>query len=203
MIFRFRHIILSFFSFILITASYYFFVISKPFQILFIDGLLGIVVGSAAALFIWILFMSVFCRFSCLSILANKSQRVSRFIIEIFTVIAMWATPIFLVALFHSLYLASLDRSLSVYFLSYLSSYSSNSSFTKNDVNKILLKGYFSSADPVDRRLAEQIKLGYIEQKGNDSYLLTTRGKKLVKNFQYLVRTFSLNPEFVYPKRLD
>ena len=115
----------------------------------------------------------------------------------------MWATPIFLVALFHSLYLVSLDRSLSVYFLSYLSSYSSNSSFTKNDVNKILLKGYFSSADPVDRRLAEQIKLGYIEQKGNDSYLLTTRGKKLVKNFQYLVRTFSLNPEFVYPKRLD
>ena len=104
------------------------------------------------------------------------------------------------ILLFHSLILVSLERSISVYSLSYLDLYYSKTHFTKNDLKKIIEQKYMSNTNVVNKRIIEQINIGYFEKVDNDKYILTDKAKNFLTKSRFLAKIFNLNKEFLWPK---
>lgn len=82
---------------------------------------------------------------------------------------------------FISVVIISLDRSISVLLLSYMSDHK-DYIFEKKDLEKIYIDIYFTKYDPINRRIKEQLSSGNFEEikKG---YKITDRGLTLVKFF--------------------
>ena len=110
------------------------------------------------------------------------------------------ALPSISILLFHSLILVSLERSITVYSLSYLDLYYSKNQFTKNDLNEIISQNYMSNTNVVNKRIKEQINIGYIEKVNNDQYRLTDKAKNFLKKSRFLAKIFNLKTEFLWPR---
>lgn len=109
------------------------------------------------------------------------------------------ALPSIGILLFHSLILVSLERSITVFTLSYLDLYYSDTYFTKNDFKRIINQNYMKNTDVVNKRIKEQINIGYIKKINDDNYIVTLKAKKFLSNARWLANIFNLNKKFLWP----
>tara|TARA_A100000164_G_scaffold174735_1_gene155138 strand:- start:77 stop:640 length:564 start_codon:yes stop_codon:yes gene_type:complete len=111
------------------------------------------------------------------------------------------ALPSISILLFHSLILVSLERSITVYTLSYLDLHYGDIKFTENDFKKIINEKYMSNTNIASKRIKEQIKIGYINKVGDSNYILTTKAKKFLSNSRLLAQLFRLKRTFLWPDK--
>ena len=111
------------------------------------------------------------------------------------------ALPSIAILLFHSLILVSLERSITVYTLSYLDLHYRDIKFTENDFKKIIDSNYMKGTNIASKRIKEQIKIGYIEEIGDKNYILTNKAKKFLSNSRSLAKIFKLKRTFLWPKK--
>ena len=104
-------------AFLINIVLYYIFLKIKILGIVFLDGLLGILV-------------SVFILLIISLISSQKSE--NNFLNKFFTLFLISLNPSFLIIAFHLIYPVSLDRSISVYTLSYVKTY-----FDRKELNKL------------------------------------------------------------------
>ena len=111
------------------------------------------------------------------------------------------AIPSISILLFHSLILVSLERSITVYTLSYLDLHYRDIKFTENDFKKIINDNYMNNTNIASKRIKEQIKIGYIEEIGGNNYILTNKAKKFLSNSRLLAKLFRLKRTFLWPQK--
>ena len=102
---------------------------------------------------------------------------------------------------FLSLILVSLDRSISVYLLSYMASHEEQS-FTIPELEHIFLTGYIQGSAAMSRRMMEQIATGTVVEKAPDVYQITTGGKRMVETWRLLSEVYPVDKHFLYPQEL-
>lgn len=100
---------------------------------------------------------------------------------------------------FLSLILVSLDRSISVYLISYMAAYPERT-FTKDDMESIFWKGYIKEYEAMDRRIKEQLVTGTIEPVTDESYRITHEGVAMVGSWKLFAKLFPIDERFLYPE---
>jgi hypothetical protein len=93
--------------------------------------------------------------------------------------------------------IVSLDRSLSVFVLSYLAQ--EDRSYTEEELNQVFQTIFIEKYGMLDRRFWEQLESGNIEQ-DQDGYKLTGRGEGLVDVFQIVGKIYKVDDRFINPK---
>ena len=109
--------------------------------------------------------------------------------------------PSISILLFHSLILVSLERSITVYTLSYLDLHYQDTKFTENDFKQIIDSNYMKDTNIASKRINEQIKIGYIKDIGENNYILTNKARKFLYNSRSLAKIFKLKRTFLWPKK--
>ena len=102
---------------------------------------------------------------------------------------------------FLSLILVSLDRSISVYLLSYMASHEEQS-FTIAALEHIFLQGYVKGSCAMSRRMMEQIATGTVVEKDPDVYQISAGGKQMVDTWRLLSEVYPVDKHFLYPQAL-
>lgn len=102
---------------------------------------------------------------------------------------------------FLSLILVSLDRSISVYLLSYMASHEEQS-FTIAALEHIFLQGYVKGSGAMSRRMMEQIATGTVVEKDPDVYQISAGGKQMVDTWRLLSEVYPVDKHFLYPQAL-
>lgn len=91
----------------------------------------------------------------------------------------------------------SLDRSLSVFVLSYLAK--EERSYTEEEVNEVFETVFIQKYGMLDRRFWEQLESGNIEH-DSGGYKLTSRGEGLVDIFQIVGKIYKVDDRFINPQ---
>ena len=191
-------ILLIFLNSSLFASLFYFLALRiRFFDILFFDGIFGIFLG--ITLFICALLTYLLIR-KKLNIKTNFRINIIKTCLSI---LVITSSPALFLSTFHSLYIVSLDRSLSVYVLSYLDKFYANKSFSDIDISQILSKGYFGSDQAVQRRIKEQISMKYFIPINENEYILSNKGKRFVKMSRLFVKFFSVDEKFTNPKQVN
>ena len=102
---------------------------------------------------------------------------------------------------FLSLILVSLDRSISVYLISYMANHEEQS-FTVPELEHIFLSGYVEGSGAMARRMIEQMATGTVVESAPDSYQISPGGKRMVALWQLLAEIYPVDQYFLYPKEL-
>lgn len=102
---------------------------------------------------------------------------------------------------FLSLILVSLDRSISVYLISYMASHEEQS-FTIPELEHIFLSGYVEGSGAMARRMMEQRATGTVEEIAPHVYQISAGGKRMVALWQVLAEIYPVDQQFLYPKEL-
>ena len=92
------------------------------------------------------------------------------------------ALPSISILLFHSLILVSLERSITVYTLSYLDLHYGEIKFTENDFKQIIDSNYMKDTNIASKSIKAQIKIGYIKDLGDRNYILTSKARRFLSN---------------------
>lgn len=184
-------------SFLFAFLFYFLAVRIRFFDILFFDGIFGIFLG--ITLFFCALFTYLLVR-KRLNIKINSRINIIKTCLSI---LVITSSPALFLSTFHSLYIVSLDRSLSVYVLSYLDKFYANKSFSDIDISQILSEGYFSSDQAVQRRIKEQIAMKYFIPINDSEYILSDKGKRFVRVSKFFVNFFNVNKKFTHPKQVN
>lgn len=90
----------------------------------------------------------------------------------------------------------SLDRSLSVFILSYMDEYQNDMS--EDDIEKVFQEIFVEKYGMLERRFYEQIKTGNITCE-DGKYGLTDRGRKFVKIFRIMSHIYNVDTRFTEP----
>lgn len=91
----------------------------------------------------------------------------------------------------------SLDRSLSVFVLSYLEQ--EDRSYSETELNEVFQEVFIEKYEMLDRRFWEQLESGNIKEDEN-GYQLTKRGKLLVDLFKVVGNTYKVDTRFIEPE---
>jgi hypothetical protein len=91
----------------------------------------------------------------------------------------------------------SLDRSLSVFVLSYLAK--EDRSYSEEELKEVFQRVFIENYGMLDRRFWEQLESGNIEETGN-GYQLTGRGEGLVEIFKAVGKVYKVDDRFIDPK---
>ena len=158
------------------------------FGVIFLDGIFGLFLSS-----LFILVISLYSSFS------KEKFSWDKFFNCFFLII----NPVFLILSFHLIYPVSIDRSISVYTLSYLRTYFDNEEFDDEDVNKIIKNGFLRGNQASARRVGEQIKVGNFKRLENGNLVLTKRGKSFVDTARIVVDIFNLNDKYIFPEKIN
>ena len=156
-------------------------------EVLFLRGNLSTIIGF---LICWIFLILI-------SYFIYKNKLIESIVLNFYSS----ALPTISLLLFHSLILVSLERSITVYTLSYLDLHYSNLYFTENDFKQIINSNYMKDTNIASKRIKEQIKIGYIQKVGNSSYILTNKAKKFLSNSRSLAKLFNLKRTFLWPEK--
>ena len=97
--------------------------------------------------------------------------------------------------------LVSLERSITVYTLSYLDLHYGEIKFTENDFKQIIDSNYMKDTNIASKRIKEQIKIGYIKDLGDRNYILTSKARRFLSNSRSLAKLFRLKRTFLWPKK--
>jgi hypothetical protein len=92
----------------------------------------------------------------------------------------------------------SLDRSLSVFVLSYMEQ--EERSYNADELDKVFQDVFIEKYDMLDRRFWEQLESGNIKEK-EDGYQLTSRGEGLVKIFKMVGKIYKVDERFINPEQ--
>lgn len=91
----------------------------------------------------------------------------------------------------------SLDRSLSVFVLSYIDQ--ENRSYSEKELDEVFETVFIEKYKMLDRRFFEQLESGNIKQDDN-GYQLTQRGEELVKIFKGVGKLYKVDDRFINPQ---
>lgn len=91
----------------------------------------------------------------------------------------------------------SLDRSLSVFVLSYLEQ--EDRSYSETELDEVFQNVFIEKYEMLDRRFWEQLESGNIEEDEN-GYKLTNRGEGLVKIFKVVGKIYNVDERFINPE---
>lgn len=100
---------------------------------------------------------------------------------------------------FLSLILVSIDRSISVYLLSYMASHEEQS-FTTDELEHIFLTGYVKGSGAMARRMMEQIATGTVTESAPNCYQISTGGMCMVSAWKILAVLYPVDTHFLYPQ---
>ena len=156
-------------------------------EVLFLSGNFSALLGF---LICWIFLI-------CTSYFIYKKKLIESLVINFYSS----ALPSISILLFHSLILVSLERSITVYTLSYLDLHYSEIKFTENDFKQIIDSNYMKDTNIASKRIKEQIKIGYIESLGDSNYILTRKAKRFLSDSRSLAKLFRLKRTFLWPKK--
>jgi len=112
---------------------------------------------------------------------------------KLHAIIICFATLTFTMLL-HTLILTSLDRAISVFFISLMNS--QESGLTERNIKEEFYSKYFEQDKAIERRIKEQLITGNIIKKDN-KYIITERGKFTFKSFQALSKIFNIENNYV------
>ena len=102
---------------------------------------------------------------------------------------------------FLSLILVSLDRSISVYLISYMANHEEQS-FTIPELEHIFLTGYVEGSGAMARRMMEQMATGTVVESAPKCYQISAGGKRMVALWQLLSEVYPVDQNFLYPREL-
>lgn len=93
----------------------------------------------------------------------------------------------------------TVERSISVYMLSYMDQ-NDTTSLTADEFSDIFYNNYIINYGAFDKRFAEQITSGTIEESGDgNGYIITENGRFIVKLFRLCAEIFDTEKWLVYP----
>lgn len=91
----------------------------------------------------------------------------------------------------------TVERSVSVYMLSYADE--SDTNFTKSDIENSFIDIYLKDFGAFDKRFDEQIETGTIEKVNDNEYRLNDRGRFIVRLFRFIANVFNTDKKLVNP----
>ena len=172
-------------SIIISTISYILMIYLKPLNVVFLDGSLGLIFS--------FIFTIILLNISSKTFSHNKKK-----ILEFLSIVIISSSSFFALLTFHTLFIVSLDRSISVYALSYLMTYYKNSEFNDQIINDIIKDGFLEGDIAAKRRINEQIKIGYFERLENGNLILTRKAIRFIKNSRFIASKLNLNKKIKY-----
>ena len=92
----------------------------------------------------------------------------------------------------------TVERSVSVFMLSYMDE-NSDQSFTQESVGEVFTSKYVEDYGAFEKRFDEQVVTGTIEQNPDGTYSITERGRFIVKMFRTIAEWFDTDRRLVYP----
>ena len=137
-----------------------------------------------------ITFLSLFFQIFILIILVKYKL----FLINKLHVVISGSLTLCFTLMLHTLILTSLDRAISVYFISMMND--NNISLSKEEIKKKFFIEYFESDQAIERRIEEQLITGNIEEI-NNKYIITQRGERIFVMFKYLSKIFNIKNNYV------
>ena len=100
---------------------------------------------------------------------------------------------------FFTLIPVTVERSVSVFMLSYMDTYPDRT-YTEDEVAKIFIDKYVYDYGAFEKRFDEQIATGSIEEAGNGSYRITSKGKFIVNLFRLISDVYDTDRRLVHPE---
>ena len=100
--------------------------------------------------------------------------------------------------MFLTLVPVTVERSVSVFMLSYMEE-NSDQTFTEESVGEVFTTKYVEDYGAFEKRFHEQVETGTIVQNPDGSYSITESGKFVVKMFRVVTDWFGTDQELVYP----
>lgn len=98
---------------------------------------------------------------------------------------------------FLSLVTVSLDRSISVYLISYLAQHA-DERFSKEDIETVFLVGYVDGTAAMQRRIEEQMITGTLIDHHDGTYSISERGEAMVAQWRLIAKIFRVDNRFLY-----
>ena len=89
------------------------------------------------------------------------------------------------------------DRSVSVFMLGYMDR--KGSECTKQELEDVFVEKYVKEYEAFDKRLFEQIYTGTVERTGEDGYIITDSGRRIIGIYRVVTEWFNLDNKLVSP----
>lgn len=99
---------------------------------------------------------------------------------------------------FFTLIPVTVERSVSVFMLSYMDTYSDRT-YTEDEVAKIFVEKYVDEYGAFEKRFDEQLTTGTIVQNEDGTYSITDKGRFIVKMFRAISDVFDTDERLVRP----
>ena len=113
---------------------------------------------------------------------------------DIFSIVVFYMS---VTMVFFILVPVTVERSVSVYMLSYADE--SDTNFTKSDIENSFIDIYLKDFGAFDKRFDEQIETGTIEKVNDNEYRLNDRGRVIVRLFRLIATVFNTDKKLVNP----
>ena len=113
---------------------------------------------------------------------------------DIFSIVVFYMS---VTMVFFILVPVTVERSVSVYMLSYADE--SDTNFTKSDIENSFIDIYLKDFGAFDKRFNEQIETGTIEKVNDNEYRLNDRGRFIVRLFRFIANVFNTDKKLVNP----
>ena len=98
---------------------------------------------------------------------------------------------------FFTLIPVTVERSVSVFMLSYMDNYSNH--YTQDQIAEIFVDKYVNEYGAFEKRFDEQLTTGTIEQNADGTYSITDKGRFIVKMFRLISDMFDTDKRLVEP----
>ena len=113
---------------------------------------------------------------------------------DIFSIVVFYMS---VTMVFFILVPVTVERSVSVYMLSYADE--SDTNFTKSDIENSFIDIYLKDFGAFNKRFDEQIETGTIEKVNDNEYRLNDRGRFIVRLFRFIANVFNTDKKLVNP----
>lgn len=102
---------------------------------------------------------------------------------------------------FFTLIPVTVERSVSVFMLSYMDTYSGEDAghYTQDEIAQIFIDKYVNEYGAFEKRFDEQLTTGSIEQNADGTYSITDKGRFIVKMFRLISDVFDTDKRLVHP----
>ena len=132
---------------------------------------------------------------SVLLILYRKNQKITWLSAK--DVILVFILTCSINMVFFTLIPVTVERSVSVFMLSYMDNYSDH--YTQDQIAEIFVDKYVNEYGAFEKRFDEQLTTGSIEQNPDGTYSITDKGRFIVKMFRLISDVFDTDKRLVQP----
>ncbi len=136
------------------------------------------------------------------AILMNFVRRRHKKLFDVKDVILMFIGYCCVNMVLFTLIPVTVERSVSVFMLSYMESYS-DELYSEEKMTKIFEDVYVDSFSAFKKRFHEQIVTGTIDEVNEDGYRINDKGKFIVHLFRRVAKWFNMDTKLVYPQYDD